>query len=126
MDLVTRKFADAIVISPAGRLDHAAADALRAGLAPAVERCVAGGDRVVMDLANVEHISSAGLKVLMRARQQVRGQAGTLVVAALPPAVREIFEISRFTAAFDIFASVADALAGVSPAARAAFDAAER
>jgi anti-anti-sigma factor len=124
MDLATRRLADAVVLSPAGRLDHASADLFRAALQPFVDRCAADGDRIVIDLAAVEHVSSAGLRVLMLARKQVKAQSGTLVVAALQPVVREIFEISRFTLVFDVFGSVRDALAAISPAALAAFEAA--
>jgi anti-anti-sigma regulatory factor len=58
----------------------------------------------------------------MLARKQAKAQAGTLVVARLQPVVREIFEISRFTLVFDIFGSVREALARISPSGLAAFD----
>jgi anti-sigma B factor antagonist/stage II sporulation protein AA (anti-sigma F factor antagonist) len=54
----------------------------------------------------------------MLASRQARAQGGTIVVAALQPLVREIFEISKFTLLFRCFASVAEALA--DPAARPA------
>ncbi len=60
----------------------------------------------------------------MLARKQAKAQGGTLVVAGLGPVVKEIFEISRFTVVFDIFATVRDALVRISPTALAAFDAA--
>jgi anti-anti-sigma factor len=78
----------------------------------------------VLDLSKVDYISSAGLRVLMLARKQAKAQGGTLVVAGLTPVVKEIFEISRFTVVFEVFASVRDALARISPSAAAAFDAA--
>jgi len=52
----------------------------------------------------------------MLASRQIRAQGGTILVAALQPLVREIFEISKFTLVFPCFASVVDALA--DPAAR--------
>jgi anti-sigma B factor antagonist/stage II sporulation protein AA (anti-sigma F factor antagonist) len=65
----------------------------------------------VLDLGAVDYIASVGLRVLMLASRQVRAQGGTIVVAALQPLVREIFEISKFTLVFACFATVADALA---------------
>jgi anti-anti-sigma factor len=123
MELAHRRFADTVVIHPTGRLDHCAAPEFRDALAPHLERCAAGGDVVVLDLGGVDHVSSAGLRVLMLASRQVTGQGGTMVVAAPTPRVREIFEISRFTLVFEIFPTVAVALAHVSPAGSAAFTA---
>ena len=60
----------------------------------------------------------------MLARKQAKAQGGTLAVAGLTPVVQEIFEISRFTVVFDLFASVRAALERISPTALAAFDAA--
>lgn len=122
MDLEPRRFADTLVLAPAGRIDHASAESLKDALTPHLLRCAAGQDQLVLDLSGVEYISSAGLRVLMLARKQARGQGGTLVVAALPPIVREIFEIGRFTVVFEVFPSVRDALARISPSALAAFD----
>jgi len=123
MDVPARRFADVMVLAPAGRIDHGTAEAVRAALAPHLERCRAGQDQIVLDLAGVTYISSAGLRVLMLARKQAKAQGGAFVVAALPAVVREIFEIGRFTVVFEIFPSVRDALAGISPTALAAFDA---
>jgi len=62
----------------------------------------------------VEYIASVGLRVLMLASRQARAQGGTILVAALGPLVREIFEISKFTLVFPCFPSVADALADLA------------
>src|SRR5262249_33658551 len=72
------------------------------------------GHPVVLDFAGVEYIASVGLRVLMLASRQVRAQNGTIVVAAMAPLVKEIFEISKFTLVFPCFPSVADALADLA------------
>jgi anti-anti-sigma factor len=122
MDLQPRRFADTLILAPVGRLDHANAESLREALAPHMLRCAAAQDQLVLDLSGVDYISSAGLRVLMLARKQAKAQGGTLVIAGLQPVVREIFEISRFTVVFEVFPSVRDALARISPSALAAFD----
>ena len=124
MELSVKRFADALVLSPTGRIDHGSAEAFRGALAPHLERCAAGQDQVVLDLSGVDYISSAGLRILMLAKKQAKAQGGSFAVAGLQPAVKEIFEISRFTVIFDIFATARDALARLSPAGLAAFDAA--
>jgi anti-sigma B factor antagonist/stage II sporulation protein AA (anti-sigma F factor antagonist) len=122
MDLAPRRLADTIVLRPAGRIDHASAQDFKEGLGPFLERCATDGDHLVLDLSGLEYISSAGLRALMLARKQVTAQGGTLVVAELRPMVKEIFEISRFTLVLDVFDSVREALARVSPPALSALE----
>jgi anti-anti-sigma factor len=124
MDLPLTRFSDTVVLAPAGRIDHGSAEGFKDALRPHLERCAAGRDQLVLDLSGVDYISSAGLRVLMLARKQAKAQGGTLLVAGLTPVVKEIFEISRFTVVFEVFPSVRDALARISPGAVAAFDAA--
>jgi anti-sigma B factor antagonist/stage II sporulation protein AA (anti-sigma F factor antagonist) len=124
MDLAPKSYVDTVVLSPMGRLDHSTSEAFKAALAPFVARCAAGRDRLLLDLAGVEYISSVGLRVLMLASKQAKAQGGSIGVAALQPVVREIFDISRFTMVLDVFPSVRDGLARLSPPALAAFDAA--
>lgn len=122
MDLRPRRYADAVVLQPAGRVDHASAEGFREALLAELTHCVPGGDRVVLDLSGVEYISSVGLRALMLASKQARAQEGTLVVADLQPVVREIFEISRFSMVLTTYPTVREALGAVSPPALAAFD----
>ena len=123
MDIGSRRFADALVLSPVGRIDHASSEAFRGALSNPLARCAAGGDHIVLDFTSLEYISSAGLRVLMLAHRQAANQGGKLVISGLQPVVREIFEISRFTMIFEIFPSVRDALASVSARALASYDA---
>ncbi len=123
MDLAPKRFADTVVLHPLGRINHTSSEEFKAALQPFVDACAAGRDQIVLDLSGVEYISSAGLRVLMLARKQAKAQGGAFVVAALAPIVEEIFEIGKFTMVFEIFSGVREALARVSPAGLAAFDA---
>jgi anti-anti-sigma factor len=125
VEFSSRQFADVAVAMPVGRIDHAAAQALERALAPLVERTAADGGGLVVDFAGVEYISSVGLRVLMVAAKQMRARHARIAVAALQPVVGEIFTISRFDAVLDVHASVRGALERTSPAALAAFDAAQ-
>src|SRR6266853_6544540 len=122
MKLSPRRFADAVVVFPVGRIDQSSADTFMGALAPHLERCTAGEDRLVLDLSDLEYISSAGLRVLMLAAKQTKAQGGTLLVTGLQPLVKEILEISRFTLVLDITPSLRDALAKASASALTAFE----
>ena len=124
MDLPTKCFADTVVVFPVGRIDLTNYEEFKAALWPHVDTCRAGGEGLVLDLSGVDYISSAGLLALMLASKQVTAQGGTLVIAGLQPFVKEVFEVSRFSTLLDIAPSTRAALARISPAALAAFDAA--
>ena len=124
MELASKRFADAVVLCPVGRIDHATADGFKAALTPHLAGCAAGRDYLVLDLSGVEYMSSVGLRVLMLASKQAKAQGGSLAVCGLQPVVREIFEISRFNLVLDVFPALREALARLSELALAAFDAA--
>ena len=52
MDLAPKRIANTAILSPAGRIDHATAEAFKAALAPHVARCAAGQDRVEIGRAS--------------------------------------------------------------------------
>jgi anti-anti-sigma factor len=122
MDIRNKTYGDVLVISPTGRIDHANSEDFRKSIGPFVERCNPTGSRLVLDLAGVDYISSAGLRCFMLAEKQAKSQGGTVVVAAMQPVVKEIFEISRFTLVFETFATVRDAIMRLSPAALKEFN----
>jgi len=122
MELSSARHGDAVVVSPRGRIDHAGAEGFKTALAPYLARCLPGHP-LVLDLGGVDYIASVGLRVLMLASRQIRTQGGTILVAALQPLVREIFEISKFTMVLPTFGSVREALSELSRPAQAAFDA---
>ena len=121
MTLAQRRFGDACVISPAGRLDHENADAFRAELTPQVEASARAGRAIVLDLSGMEYVSSAGLRCFMLAAREAREQRSRILVAAMQPVVAEIFQISRFNLVFEVFATLPEALASVSAGAAAAY-----
>ena len=96
LEIKQDRIADVVVVAVAGRVDHANADQFRAEFWPSLASCAVGGDRLILDLAGLEYISSAGLRVLMLASRDVKARDGQMVVCGLQPIVREIFEISRF------------------------------
>jgi len=124
MHVSQERYADALVLVPVGRIDNSTTDGLRSDLNAHVAACREGGHRLILDFSKVDYISSVGLRVLMLAAKRVREQEGSIVVAALQPVVREIFEISRFNLVFQCFGTVREALGKVSAAAVAAYDSA--
>lgn len=125
MQCPTHAYADVLVATATGRIDFAGAQVLEGALAPALapDGPVRG---IVIDLADVDYISSVGLRVLMVAAKAMRARKASIAVASLQPVVAEIFEISRFHHVVDVRGSVRDAIAAVSPEALVAYDRMDR
>ena len=121
MQITTRRYADTLVAAPSGRIDHSSAPQFETELAPLLAQAQAAGGGLVLDFSEVEYISSAGLRVLMVAAQQVKASQGKLVVAELYSVVAEIFAISRFNRVLTVSATVENALEHCSAAALAVY-----
>jgi anti-anti-sigma factor len=122
MNVSTRRFANALVLHVKGRLDQDTCEAFRSDLMKSVEGSAHAGGAVVLDLAEMEYVSSAGLRCFMLASRQSKSQGGRIFVAAMQPMVAEIFTISHFNLVFQTFPTVREALAASSTEAAAAFD----
>lgn len=89
----------------AGRLDTHTYQDLDARLGPEL---AGRHDTVVLDLAGLEYISSAGIRSIFNARKQMAGRGGRLLVLNAQPQVRKVFEIVKAVPVKEIFASVAE------------------
>lgn len=90
---------DVLVVAPAGRIDSSSSGELERRL---LEHVSGGEKRIVMDLLDVDYISSAGLRVLLLAANKLRPQGGQIVLCSLGQSVREVFELAGFTPIFSI------------------------
>jgi anti-anti-sigma factor len=122
MSLASKTYGNALVVDVAGRLDQDHCEAFRYDLAPLLATAAEDGHAIVLDLAELEYISSAGLRCFMLAAKEVKARDGRIVVAALQPMVDEIFKISRFDLLIPVYPSVRAALGAVSADALAAYE----
>jgi anti-sigma B factor antagonist/stage II sporulation protein AA (anti-sigma F factor antagonist) len=106
MTLPTREQSGVVVAAVSGRIDHTSSEAFEKSLKPLLAACSVGCPPLLLDFSAVEYISSAGLRVLMAASRQAKGQKGVFAIAALQPLVQEVFAISRFNLIVPCYASV--------------------
>lgn len=78
-----------LVESPA-RLDQGSAGPYGAFLQGLVD---AGAQRLILDLAALEYLGSAGVRSLVMAQQAVQAKGGKLALLSVRPAVREVLRI---------------------------------
>ena len=93
------------LIVPRGELDMASTDRLR----QAVDGS-AGSRGVVVDLAEVTFIDSSVLKELLRASGELSRYETRLVLAAVPPPVTRLLDLTRTAVLFTLAADRAEAL----------------
>jgi anti-anti-sigma factor len=122
MNVSSRRYANAIAVQVAGRLDQDTCEAFRGQLMGFVDAAARDGGAIVLDLSQLEYVSSAGLRCFMLASRQAKAQHGRIFVAALQPMVSEIFEISHFNLVFQVFPTLREAMAAVSSEAALAFE----
>src|SRR4030095_6460993 len=90
---VSREDAGATVrVHPSGSLDSATAGALERELAPILASKVSV---LVLDLAEVTFVSSAGIRVVLAARKQMADRGGALLMANLQPPVAKALQRIR-------------------------------
>ena len=108
MNITDERRGDVLVVRPEGRIDTNTSDELDRAL---VGRIDGGARRLVIDMGGTDYISSAGLRVLLLAAKKLKGVSGQLVLGAMNPSVRQIFELAGFVAIFAIEPDVDRAVA---------------
>ena len=86
---------------------------LVAAVAPVLREEVLGkmgeGTNVLFDLGKMVHIDSSGLGVLVQILQKAKAGGGWVVLAALQPGPKIVFDITKVSRVFEIVPTVADA-----------------
>lgn len=95
-----------------GRLDTAGANSIDLRF-----NAVAGAKRaVVVDLSNVNLLTSLGIRVLLLGARAVKSKGGKLVLLSPDPNVRSVLEAARTDTVIPIFDDRNAAIAAVLPA----------
>ena len=107
MEITERRTADVVTLSLSGKLDTTTAKTFEAKILALIE---SGDRRFVVDLAQLEYVSSAGLRVFILAAKRLNSANGKIVLCALKDPVKEVFDIAGFLSVFSIYGSHDEAL----------------
>ena len=89
-------------ISLAGSLDSDTAPQLE----PVLDEAIAGvAELVVLDMAELDYISSAGLRVIFKASKTLKAAGRRLAVAKRQPQIEKVFEILQALPDMAVFAN---------------------
>ena len=108
MEITVKEFEQTELITIQGRVDSVEASRLELALEAANHR---GKYRIVVDMSQVEYMSSAGFRALGGAqRNSKRHNRGEVVLAQVPNLIRGALELIGLAAYFNIFDNVTSAL----------------
>ena len=80
-----------LTVTVTGRLDTTTAPQLEAEF----KQSITGVEKLVLDFASLEYLSSAGLRVLLAA-QKVMNKQGEMIIKNVNDTINEIFEVTGF------------------------------
>ena len=90
----------------AGRLDTHTYSELDAQLAPML---ASGIQSLVLDLAGLEYISSAGVRSIFKARKALAAHGGKVVVVNPQPQIQKVFDVVKAVPLEEIFPTIEEA-----------------
>lgn len=108
MDIANEQRGDWLLMRVGGRLDAVTAPDFDKDFQAVLD---AENSHVVVDLAGLEYISSAGLRSILAAAKKIRSSGGKIVFSGLAGMVEEVFRVSGFAAMFTLFATADEAVA---------------
>jgi anti-anti-sigma factor len=111
MNLSIRSHRGITVLAVSGHLDSSNAETFKAEFLPAVDQAIAETKGAILDLAGLDYISSAGLRILMLALVAARTKGATLIATALNQVVEGILNISRLSSLLSCAATLDEAAA---------------
>ena len=98
------------IVALSGRLGVNTDSSLDSALMQVIDECEAG---MLIDMADVEFVSSAGLRLLMLAGKRADAAKKKMALMKARPAVYKIFKLTACHEVFDIFDNEEAALAGL-------------
>ncbi len=89
-----------IVFTPSGSLDTNTYQILEARVDDALRQ---SPSTVVFDMADLEYISSMGLRVILKAQKNMKQLGGSVLLLNMQPQIEKVFEIVNALPSFTIF-----------------------
>lgn len=111
MQITSIQYKRCDLIKAAGRIDSATSSQLSETVNKIMD---AGRYKIVLDMSDVEFISSAGLRILVNAQKSCkRYNRGEIALASVPQKIYAALDLAGFTSYFRIVDNVVDAVANL-------------
>lgn len=108
MEITSKQFKHCDLVAVSGRVDSSTSPKL----SDALEAISAEGRyKIVLDMAGLEYMSSAGFRALISAQRNCRRyNRGEVVLASVPANIHSALELAGFTTLFRVFPDVTSAV----------------
>lgn len=108
MEIKEERHDGILLVAPRGRVDSNTSGRLE----DEFSRRVGAGERnLLVDMAGIDYISSAGLRVFLLLAKKLQQAGGRLVLSTLHPAVKQVFDLAGLTPLFTVEPSTEAGLA---------------
>ena len=107
MQIIEEKQNEIFIFKLEGHIDSNTSPTFEEKIDEAID---SGANQLIMDFEKLEYLSSAGLRVILKATRALKRTEGKLVLCSMADYVKEVFEISGFDSFLPIVASRDDAL----------------
>jgi anti-anti-sigma factor len=106
MNIQERTENDIMILQLEGKLDTSNYSILEKKL----EEAEKSHKNILLDLRNMNYISSSGLRVFLMYLKRLNAAGGKLMLSNMQDNVKEIFNIAGFTSIFEIYDNASDAI----------------
>lgn len=106
MDITEEKQEGVHAFKLKGRLDSNTSQSFEQRLFQSIAE---GTKNVIIDFKDLDYISSAGLRVILKATKALKRENGKILLCAMQDYVKEVFEIAGFDAFLPIVPTLDDA-----------------
>lgn len=107
MEIDTKKEKEVVVVSVKGRMDAVTSLEFDQRMSALIS---AGENMFLINLSQLEFISSSGLRSVLKLAKQLKAKNGKVLFAALRDPVHDVFKISGFSTIFKIYETEEEAL----------------
>ncbi|RJP31990.1 MAG: anti-sigma factor antagonist [Candidatus Omnitrophota bacterium] len=107
MKIKQRKEEDITIIQPIGRLDSSGIPEFSAVVNRTIQE---GATKLILDFAQMDYMSSAGIRALIDGYKQITAKKGTMVFCSVNDDLNELFDVVQFDKIFTMYKSEFDAL----------------
>ena len=99
-----------MILALSGKLDATSAKTFEDKILGLIN---SGAQRLVVDLSQLEYVSSSGLRVFLLAAKHLHRSNGKIALYSLNDHIRQIFDLSGFSSILSIYGSRVEAFKGL-------------
>ena len=107
MDISEDRKADAVILALSGKLDATTAKTFEDRILGVIN---SGTQRLVVDLSQLDYVSSSGLRVFIIDAKRLQTVDGKIVLCSMKDHVRQVFDLAGFSSMLSIYGSREEAI----------------